>query len=556
MIFQQIALLVGVAAIFGVIAHNLKQPLLVGYVVAGIILGAIGKLSSSAEFTNLGQIGTTLLLFLVGLEMNIWEMRSLGKTIIGVGILQIVITAVLGFSLSIFLGFSTLASIYLGIAFTFSSTIIVIKLLSEKRELTSLYGKISLGILLVQDFAAIIILVVLGSLKNGQIGAETIVLLIVKSVALLLLTYVLARKILPLFYEKYIADSPELAFTISIAWALLYAAFVAGPFGFSLEIGGFLAGLALSTLPEHLHIASRTKPLRDFFLIIFFLLLGAQLAQFNLLTILLPALVFTLFVVLVKPVIVMTLLGAMKHKKRTSFLTSLTFAQVSEFSFILMTVGVSVSRLDQKFTALATLVGVLTMTISTYMVNQGEGFYSRIKDKLSLFERKIPKESALLNHDEMEEHIIIAGCDRTGRALIPGFVKKNRKVLVIDFNPQVLKMMEAQKIPYVFGDAGDAEILEEAKLEKAAAIISTIASLPDNLVILSTIAKYKRKPISIFTASTRNDAIKLYQGGASYVVVPENIAGEHLGLVLRKYLRKNHPERIAAKNFENFLAKL
>lgn len=263
--FSQIAVLTVTAGVFGIIAKSFKQPLLIGYLFAGIILAYFGLIHDADTFSGLGQVGVTLLLFLLGLEMNLSELPTIGKTALITGFGQIIFTSLFGFIIATLLGYPLVPAIYISVALTFSSTIIMVKLLSEKKDLNSLYGRISVGFLLVQDFVAVVILMFLASMSEGSIstvGGFYFVLL--KGILLLLATWVLAKRILPKFFEKISTDSTELLFIVSIAWALGVSAFVDGPLGFTPEIGGFLAGIALSNLPEHLQISSRTRPLRDF----------------------------------------------------------------------------------------------------------------------------------------------------------------------------------------------------------------------------------------------------------------------------------------------------
>lgn len=317
--FSQIAILLVVAAVAGVIARYLKQPLLIGYLFAGFILAFLGVVTDIEVFSGLGQIGVALLLFLVGLEMNIRELPSIGKVALLTGLGQIIFTSGIGFLISRLLGFTILPSMYIAVALTFSSTIIMVKLLSEKNDLASLYGRIAIGFLLVQDFVAVLILMFLAGLGRGDVALGGYLFTFGKALVLFALVWILSKKVLPQIFERLIANSTELLFIGSIAWALGVASFVAGPLGFTLEIGGFLAGLALSNMPEHLQIASRTRPLRDFFLTIFFLLLGTRLLVGNLGEVAAPSLVFSLFVLVGNPVIILIILGLMGYKRRTSF---------------------------------------------------------------------------------------------------------------------------------------------------------------------------------------------------------------------------------------------
>ncbi|KKQ51692.1 MAG: Sodium/hydrogen exchanger [Candidatus Woesebacteria bacterium GW2011_GWB1_39_10b] len=550
--FSQIAILLSTAAIFGILVKRLRQPILIGYLFAGFLLAVTGLLKDNTLVEGLGKVGVALLLFLVGLEMNVRELPTVGKAAFYTGIGQIVFTFGVGMLLGILLGFNLVTSSYLAIAVSFSSTIIIVKLLSEKNALGSLYGKISVGFLLVQDFVAIVILIFLSGFGRGGIEFADLSSLAIKALLLLATLWILSKKILPNLFEKYVANSSELLFIVSIAWALGLSALVT-KIGFTLEIGGFLAGLALSNLPEHLEIASRTRPLRDFFLTIFFLGLGSNLVVGNLSEILLPAIIYSLLVLVGNPIIVMIVMGFLRFKRRTSFLASVTVAQISEFSLIVVAMGYSLGHISQSHVALTVTIAAITMTMSTYLILGADKLYLKIKDNLKIFERKNTQEISLLKDEVLEDHIVLIGCYRTGYRLLSLFKKKNISFVIVDFNPEVYKKLTAENYPVIFGDIADPEILEAVSLDQAKLIISTIDGLTDNLVLLEYIRKLAKKPLSIFTASTRTNALKFYESGANYVIVPDVVAGDHIRHIIKTYgfsgdklakVGKNHFNRL------------
>jgi Kef-type K+ transport system membrane component KefB/voltage-gated potassium channel Kch len=557
--FSQIALLLVVAAVFGTVAKVLRQPLLVGYLLAGFLLYSLGFLDNHDQLELLGQIGVALLLFLLGIEMNLKELPSIGKIALFTGLGQIIITGGVGFVLASLLGFETLPSIYIAIALAFSSTIIIVKLLSEKKDLRSLYGKISIGFLLVQDFVAMIILMFLSGIGGDSLGGQDYIFIGVKVLLLFAGVWFMSRKFMGKVFDKLVATSTELLFIVSIAWALGIASFVAGPMGFTLEVGGFLAGLALSNLPEHLQIVSRTKPLRDFFLTIFFLLLGAQLGVGESLIYILPlSLVLAAFVLVGNPIIVMSIMGFLGYRKRTSFMSGLTVAQISEFSFILMAMGLSLGHVSGQDVAIVIMVGVITMVASTYLILGADGVYAKIGGMLSLFERRRTKEDAFINVGDiaLSRHIVLVGCDRTGKRLVTYFVKNAISFLIVDFNPEVFRRLTAENVNVIFGDIHDPEIIEASNIAGARMVISTVSNLSDNLALLENIRAMDEKPVTIITSASRNEAVKLYEAGASYVIVPEIVAGEFIIQLFSSYgtsparyekLGKHHFNRLIYK---------
>lgn len=552
--FSQIAILLVVAGVFGLVAKLLKQPLLIGYLFAGIALSLLGFIHDFDSFAGLSQIGVTLLLFLVGLEMNVNDLKDIGKPALLTGLGQIIFTSIFGFLIATLLGFAALPAIYIAVALTFSSTIIMVKLLGQKNDLNSLYGKISVGFLLVQDFVAVIILMFLSGLGSGGMSTSDILLLVGKGGLLLFTVWLFSKIILPFIFDKLLASSSELLFIGSVAWALGFASLVSGPFGFTLEIGGFLAGIALSGLSEEIQIASKMRPLRDFFLTIFFILLGTELAFGNITGVLGPAIVFSLFVLIGNPLIVLAIMGAMGYKRRTSFLAGLTVAQISEFSLILAAMGVALGHLGQKELSLIVLVGVVTMTLSTYMILGADRLYSFLKKPLGVFERKKTTEKHLQKAKEFDDHIVLVGGGRVGKSLVP-YLTRLGEVLVIDFDPKVLgKLSNTSGVTVLFGDINDPDIVEHIHLPKAKLIISTINDTADNLVLLRMLKDTKHTPPVILSSFARDDAIKFYETGATYVVVSGIVAGEHIKHVLKTYgvrskavheMGKRHYKRIS-----------
>jgi len=556
MSLNEISLLFVFAAGSGIVAKYFKQPLLIGYLFSGAALAYFGIIKDKEALLSIGQIGVALLLFLVGLEINIGEFKSVGKIALLTGLGQIIFTSSLGFVLSRILGFDTLASIYIAVALTFSSTIIIVKLLSEKNDLDSLYGKISIGFLLVQDVVAILILMFLSGLKDGGIGISDYVFIVIKGGLLLSSIWYLSKKILPYLFEKYIAVSGELLSIVSIAWALGVASFVAGPMGFSFEMGGFLAGIALANLPEHLQIASKTRPLRDFFLTIFFLSLGTKLIVGGIGTIIFPAIIFSLFVLIGNPLVVLVVMGVLGHRKRTSFLASVTVAQISEFSFVLMAMGQSVGHVGQDEVATVVMVGVVTMTISTYLILEAERIFKVIGGYLSVFEKTNSSEPVSSHAEKIRNHVVLVGCDKSGRRILKMLIKLKSPLLVVDFNPQVLTRLTADRVPVLFGDISDTEVAEYANLGEARLVISTTSNLADNLALLEHVKSFENPPLSIFTTKLRFEAIQLYEAGADYVVIPDIITGEHISHVLNMHgIESKYIKNMGKLNFRRILEK-
>lgn len=555
----ELAIVIVIAAGLGITAKLLKQPIILAYIITGIVIGYFGffHLDNKEVFQVFSDLGIMFLLFLVGLEINFTSLKLVGKTSLIVGLSQIAFTFIIGFIISLIFNFSYLHSAYIAIALTFSSTIIIVKLLSEKRAMNSLYGKISIGFLLVQDFVAILILIFLASIKNGQdIVFQNIFLTLLKGIVLFILMLWLGRKIFPLIFDK-IARSQELLFLTSLAWCFLLAAIVSHPkIGFSIEIGGFLAGLALANSSEHFQISSRIKSLRDFFILIFFVILGSSIIFSNFSGITIAVIVFSLFVLIGNPLIVLIIMGLMGYRKRTSFFAGVTVAQISEFSLILAAFGLKLGHINEQIVSLITAVGVITITLSTYMVVYDNQIFKYLSGYLSIFERRYPKKDHQLKIG-FHKPIILIGSHRVGRNIAYHIPKE--KLLIIDSDPDIICELKKAKYSYLFGDISDSEIFEQANIQNAQLVISTSPNFEDNLMLLNEINKLRRKNTPagkdvklkiILRAQDEEEAKILYEQGVDYALLPHFTSGQYLGRIINLDPELDHLERLKKRDLK------
>lgn len=539
-IFFEITIIICVAAVMAIVFRFFKQPSILAYILTGIILGPIGivKLDSGDVMHSLGQIGITLLLFMLGMEIRLSKIQSVGKTALITGVGQILFTTAIGFLICVALGFSAVASLYIAIALTFSSTIIIIKLLSDKKDLNSLYGKIAVGVLLVQDFVAIIILIFLSGFQNGSesVSVLSIGILLLKTVVIFCWILLFSNTLLPKIINK-IARSSEILFLFSIAWAFSIAALVSSPFvGLSIEIGGFLAGFALGNSSENFQIVAKVKPVRDFFVTIFFVTLGMSLVFNNIGSIWVPAVILATYVLVGNPIILMSILGFLGYRKRTSFLVGLTVSQISEFSMIIVFMGNKLNHISSDVVSLVTFAGTITFVISTYMIQNGNLLYRKLSPFLSIFERK-NKHEQTIKMENLIDHVILVGANRMGEPILEALLKMEHKVIVVDFDPDVIARLEEKKVNCLYGDIADFEIQEKINIGKARLIISTVPDVEDNLLLLESLTKLNKKALVVVYALEKEYAVALYKAGADYVVLPHLAGGRHLAKML---VDKNH----------------
>lgn len=549
-----LGIVIALAAFFGAWATFFRLPLIIAYILTGLILGPfLFKSSADTSFALMRDLGLSFLLFLVGLEIKTSEFKEFsGKALIA-GFLQIFGTAFVGYFLAILLGFSALASFYIAVALAFSSTVIVVKILSEKRDLDSLYGKLTVAILLLQDLAAIILLILLPALgSKGDFNVSSFFITIAVGSILVSLIYLLSRKVLPYLFER-VAVNLELLFLTSIAWVLLIAA-ISAKLNFSLEIGAFLAGLGLASLKQEHQIAARVRPLRDFFIVIFFIILGSQIVVTFQFKILFEALLLSAFVLMIKPLIVLVSLARLGFKRRTAFLSGVSLAQISEFSLIILFLAYKQHVVSSETVSVLTLTALITFGVSSYLLVYATKIYRSVEKYLRFVEvKEVFAEKNVKT--ELEDHVVLIGCDRLGWEVLKQLKKQGKKVLVVDFNPTIINSLKEAQVDFLFGDVTDPEIWEEANIEKAVLIISTIFDPDDTEELLHNLKDSGSKPIVFVTAAEREWAVKFYRHGADYVIVPRVLSGhqvahlltaQKLSAIREGEMKKDHLEELHA----------
>ena len=538
-IFFEITLVLVLATALGMIARALKQPTILGYIATGLIVGPLGlmRLNNLESIDALAQFGIAFLLFLVGLEIDLSDIKAVGKNVILVGLGQVILTAALGLGLALGLGFQMLPALYVAVPLTFSSTIIVVKILSEKHALGSLHGKLTVGILLIQDMLALGLLILLSSFSGaGTAGIPWAIfgLTILKAVAALAVALAFGRWVAPPLFRS-LAHSQEMLFLASLAWGLGFAALLALPqVGLTLEIGSFFAGLALARTIEHHQIAGRVKILRDFFLVMFFIILGSKVALTNVAAAWVPIVVFSLFVIIGNPLIVMVLMGLRGYRARTAFLTALGMGQVSEFGLVVVTLGAQLGHIGNLVVATVTAVAIISIAVNSYLLQRGDEIYRLLLPFLRLFEFRQPIAEDAATAHAMEGHVVLIGCDHMGESVLHSLRQVWNDVLVVDFNPDVVKRLKQRGIHALYGDISDPEIQERAGLGRARLVISTVPDLADSEHLLSHIFNANGEAKVVVTAGDEAAAKRLYKRGADYVLIPQLIGAHHLAELIGK----------------------
>jgi Kef-type K+ transport system membrane component KefB/Trk K+ transport system NAD-binding subunit len=534
-VFVELSIIIIIAVVIAGIMRLLKQPLVIAYILTGIVVSPyfLNIVKSTDAIATFAQIGVALLLFMVGLNLNPKIIKDVGKVSLITGVGQVIFTSVIGFFIGKLFGFSTIVSIYIATALTFSSTIIIMKLLSDKGDLETLYGRIAIGFLIVQDLIVIAILMVISSIPSGMNYTTLALETVLKGTGVLLLLFLISVYILPRV-TKAIAKSQEFLLLFSIGWCFAIATLFYY-LNFSIEAGALLAGITLSLTPFRYEISSRMKPLRDFFIILFFILLGSQMVFTNISQYIIPIIIFSVFILIGNPLIVMVLMGFLGYTKRNSFLAGLTVAQISEFSLIFIALGVSVGHLTTEILSFVTIIGLITITGSSYMIIYANKIYPYLSKYLGIFEIKGEKVDEHKYHKDGIYDIILFGYNRIGYDLLKSFKKIRKKFLVVDYNPETIINLAKEDIDCRYGDASDSVLLNELNLAKAKMIFSTMPDFDTNLLLVTKIRESNKKAIIIVISHQIDGAIELYDKGASYVILPHFLGGHHASTLIEKH---------------------
>lgn len=532
-IFFELSIVILIAMIISIVMKMLRQPLIIGYILTGVVAGPffLDLVQSSDFLAGLSEIGIAFLLFIVGLNLNLKTLKEVGFVSFLAGFGQVGFTFIIGYAVSLNLGFSGIESAFISMALTFSSTIIVVKLLSDKKDIDSLYGKITVGILLVQDLVVVFIIMFISTSYHAGTIADVLLSILVKGVALIILLVIVSSYVMPRIIQ-FMAKSQELLFLFSIGWVMIIATLIYKA-GFSIEIGALFAGISLASSPYHYEISSKIKPLRDFFVILFFVLLGSQIIFEGDSNILFPIIFLSIFVLFVKTLIVIMIMGVIGYHRKVGFDTGLSLAQISEFSLVLVLIGYNSGQISRNIVSMITAVGFITIAVSAYLMQYNNKIYKRFSRLLVVFERKALKSEFL--SEQKDYKIILFGYNRIGYSLLKSFRKIKKSFLVVDFNPDVIKLLKEQDAPYKYGDVGDGELLEELRLNKIEMGISTIPDVQTNLLLIEKIREANPNAVIIITCHQIDDAFGLYEAGADYVIMPHFLGGEHTSALIEKF---------------------
>ncbi|HRZ85722.1 MAG TPA: cation:proton antiporter [Candidatus Paceibacterota bacterium] len=547
LVLFQIGIMIILAGIFAFVFKILKQPKIPAYIIAGILLGPLvfGIIKDNEVIRSLSEIGVAFLLFFVGLEIDLSNLKRVGKVASFTGIIEVILVSIVSVVISLLMGFENIELVYISGVIAFSSTMIVIKLLADKEEINTLHGRIIVGILLIQDIIAIIILTVL----TTNLSLSTLFFSLGKGILFIILGILIGRMSHPILKES--AKSNELLLLVPLAFLFIYS-ISAYLFGLSVVVGAFFAGVVLANSPFKIDIKGRIYPLRDFFGAILFVSLGIQLLW-------IPKEYLGLFIILmaitliIKPIIIFLTVRLLGYTNRTAFLTGNSLGQASEFALIILTQGLAMNHISSNIFSVLVFVTIISMSVTSYTIKHEQKIYKIFSYPAKLFEHLPNKKEQLNYQSESKGGVIILGCHRMGTLLLQKFSSMKEDVLVIDFNPDIIKSLMKKKVPCLYGDYANPEIMSKIIKINPKMLISTIPDKEDNINLIRKLKKLNKNISIIVVAERIHEALELYKEGADYVILPKVISGVYIDDLIEKITKD---KKNLKKNQIDFLNKI
>ena len=548
-LLSNVGLVFVIATAFAFIAKFLKQPLILAYLVAGVVIGpeiGFGWVQDEETIELISEIGLILLLFIVGLEIDLTKLLSAGRTLLVTGISQFLLCVGLGIGLALLMGFTPAGGnfdwLYLAVALALSSTLIVVKLLYDKFELTTLSGRITLGILVCQDIWAIVFLALQPNLHNPHLGS--LLESFVKGAGLVLMTLGLSRYALPRFFS-FAAKVPELMLIAALAWCFLVSG-AANWLGLSREMGALIAGVSISTFPYNIDVIAKVINIRDFFVTLFFVALGMKIPQPTL-TIVTAAIGMSVFVLASRLLAIFPVLYWRGNGLRASLIPCINLAQMSEFSLVIASLGLALKHISSELVAMLTFVFAITSVLSTYLI----AYNHEIQRWLALPLLKLGFTNGADNDDvtqaEEENSIVLLGCFREASSILHEMELHSKEsegygilgqILVIDFNPHVLQELKRRGIKCLYGDVAHMDTLHHAQIHSARIVACTISDAilrgTTNLRLLRQARRLCPRAQVIAAADSISSAIELYEQGADFVYIARLHSARHMAELITR----------------------
>ncbi len=533
-LLSAIAISVIAATVIAFLARLVRLPLLIAYIIAGVIIGGkigFGWIQSEAQIEHVSEIGLILLLFIIGLEIDLKKLLKAGKAVLLTGGLQVPICGALSFGVLWLVGVAGGYDLfYLSFCMSLSSTMIVVKMLYDKHEIDTLAGRITLGVLVFQDIWAILFLAIQPNLNNPEV--QTVALSFAKGVGLVGVCLLLSRYALPTFFRA-IAKLPEFMLVASLAWCFAVCG-LAQLAGLSKEMGALIAGVSISTFPYNLDVIAKVINIRDFFITLFLVALGMKI-PLPTLDVLLVSALLSVLLILTRFLSIFPILYTLKLGNRVAILSSINLSQISEFALVIGSLGVAYKHISEVTVSYIVFTLVITAILSTFWIEKSHDSFlviNRFLSKLGLREALSQEEIS----ENFDKRIFILGFYKIASSLVFEIEHSQNAIRnalrVIDFNPEVLQKLKAKGIDAQYGDIAHIETLHHLGIHRAEVVVSTI---PDSLLkgtsnmnILKAVKAHAPHAKTILISEDLETTIALYEAGADYVVMPRLKAATNL----------------------------
>jgi Kef-type K+ transport system membrane component KefB len=553
-LLSSIGICVSAAALLAVVGWRLRQPLILAYLLTGVVIGPHGLkwVPNQESISTVAEIGLILLLFVIGLEIDLKKLASAGAPVLLTGALQVPICIALGlgffYALGVRNGPNDYSLIYLAACMSLSSTLVVVKLLYDKFELDTLPGRVTLGVLVIQDLWAVGMLAVQPKLTNPDLLPLAFSLW--KGALMVVGGLALSKYVLPFLFRS-VAKAPELVLVSGLAWCFFLSGF-ASYIGLSPEMGALIAGISLSTFPYNLDVMAKAVSIRDFFVTLFFVALGMQIPipSWQVVGLALAASAF----VMLSRLSVVPILYALRLGHRASLLPAINLAQVSEFSIVIASLGFTqkpVPQIPADVVTVVIMTFAITAVLSTYMINASHRVQRVLSGGLKLLHIKDLDVAATGEEarEERKETVVFLGFFRDASSVLHEFENDGadadatnflHKILVIDFNPTVMRELRRRKISCIYGDIAHADTLRHASIENAELVISSITDDilrgTNNLRMLKNIRASSPHARVVLTTEHIPQALHFYEAGADFVYVPRLHSAPMLAAILKQGL--------------------
>ncbi|HET7466765.1 MAG TPA: cation:proton antiporter [Candidatus Dormibacteraeota bacterium] len=555
-LLSSIAICVAAAALLALVSWRLHQPLILAYLLAGVVVGPIGLrwVTDLDSIQTVAEIGLILLLFVIGLEIDIRKLAAAGPPMLVTGALQVPICIALGLgffaALGAHVGGNDYSLIYLAACMSLSSTLVVVKLLNDRMELDTLPGRITLGVLVIQDLWAVAMLAVQPNITNPDL--LPLAFSLSKGALLVVGSLAISKYVLPWLFRA-VAKAPELVLVTALAWCFFLAG-AASVIGLSREMGALIAGVSLSTFPYSLDVMAKAVSIRDFFVTLFFVALGMQIPKPTpqILELVAAASAF----VILSRVVVIPILYALRLGLRNSIVPAINLAQVSEFSIVLAFLGLRSHQISSDILGVVILTFAVTSVVSTYMINASHAIQDPLTSLLKAIGLKdLDSEKAGEAAESGHYPVVFLGFFRDASTILyefehEGDVEESKefvsKIQVIDFNPTVMRELRRRGIKVVYGDIAHADTLHHAGIEDAELVVSSITDDvlrgTSNLRLLQNVRNHAPRARIVLTTDHIPQALKFYDAGADFVFIPRLYSAAACARILRKGLKDGFEE--------------